>query len=163
MCYLPWKYNHLKIFIWSENFQHVRSWWYLMPTLGHKRFFIIWSTHWSKEFVLLSSSQRQENLRAIQIFYWTTKLLLILHRMWIPKQSYNGSLKVISWFKALSYIPIKGEFGLHQPLTHWFSLSSTDSDPSWVIIKMMGEELKITFSFGLSLTFCDISMGLICI
>lgn len=43
------------------------------------------------------------------------------------------------------------------------SLSSTDRDSSLVMIKMMEEELKVTFFFGLSPSFCDITMGLICI
>lgn len=43
------------------------------------------------------------------------------------------------------------------------SLSSADRDSSLVMIKMMEEELKVTFFFGLSPSFCDITMGLICI
>lgn len=42
------------------------------------------------------------------------------------------------------------------------SLSSTDRDSSLVMMKMMEEELKVTFFFGLSPSFCDITMGLIC-
>jgi hypothetical protein len=43
------------------------------------------------------------------------------------------------------------------------SLSSTDRDSSLVMIKMIEEELKVTFFFGLSPSFCDITMGLMCI
>lgn len=116
----------------------------------------------------LSYSKASWGQRAIQISCWATKVLLI-HIEWVFWDSlFNGSLYIVSALRLPSFITIihsyKGRTWITSTLGPLaFSLSSTASDSSLAIMKMMEEELKVTFFFGLSPSFCDITMGLICI
>lgn len=116
------KYSLLKIYIWSENFQCVRSWWCLMPTLC-KSFFIIQSTRWIKRIclaqLLLEAREQFRFPVGPQKFCW-------YYIEWgFQNSSFNGSLNVVSDLKPhLSlplFFPIKDKLGLHRPMTHWFS------------------------------------------